>query len=185
MRSNVARAALLAFIAALVLTVAALGLRGRGDGWRTSTVAGLSVQAPAGFQETRIPVPREMRMAVRRLDVHETRGDEVQVVVSRTVYQDGVPVNVGGAVRESSRQFEAAAGVRDALHQSAVVRVAGVPAVRTTTTFSADGEPGRAQALAFARGQTLWQVQAVYPDTPSATAAADRVIQSVALAPQP
>ena len=76
--------------------------------------------------------------------------------------------------------MSASVGVANFRSSTERATLSGHPAVRTNVQFTMNEQNVRVAVLMFLVDRTLWQVQAMVPDTPEAAATLDRIIGSVA-----
>jgi hypothetical protein len=153
--------------------------------WPSVEVAGLRLLAPDEFRANELQMSAEDQAAVQAM-VHEfetfqSGAGPVEVMVSRAIYKADVQVSLEGAAEGAVSRSARAVGSADHAHEMSWTEVSGVPAIRTSATFSVEGRQGRTESLTFSRSQELWQIQTVFPASPNAEAIAQRLLESVSI----
>lgn len=186
-----ARRALASAAALLVLLAACDTSRGgarRGE-WAPTTVGGVTLQSPGRLVQITTEVPAAMdpavREAVQRIDSYGRSVGEVEMRVSRVIYQPTAALSLQGSAQGAVDAVRGNPAVSRFTHAHAGVQTSGVPAIRTSMNFFVRDTRAQGEMLTVLRGQTLWQVQVLGPAGPQTDSIATRVLDSVQLAPEP
>ena len=152
-------------------------------GWSTRQLAGLSFEAPGGFQ-TR---PLDLGLAqefIESTEMHVAKTADLEIDVLRTLYKSGVELNFDGAAKGAVDGIAHLDGLTN-LHDTATEQtVSGKPARRLSITAERGRKTLRVEAILIADGQAYYQVQAIFDAaSPHGAEDAERLLKSVRLAP--
>ena len=151
--------------------------------YRTRQLAGLILEAPGEFQNTPLNLgPAQEFMESSEMQVFHTAGFEI--AVQRTVYKSGLELSFDGAAQGAVDGIARLDGIRELRHTATELTVSGKPARRLSVTAGRWRKTLRVELLLIADGQTYFQVHAIFDAAnPHGTADAERLLQSVSLAP--
>jgi hypothetical protein len=152
-------------------------------GWRTRQLAGLTLEAPGDFQTTPLNLGPAQEF-VESSEMHVCKTAAIEIDVLRTVYKGGIELNFDGAAQGAVDGLARLDGIRNVQHTATEQTVSGKPARRLSITAERFRKPVRVESILISDGQAYYQVQAIFDSTnPSAPADAERLLQSVHLAP--
>ncbi len=152
-------------------------------GWGPRQLAGISFEAPGGFQNT----PLDLGLAqefIESSEMHIAKTADFEIDVVRTVYKSGVELNFDGAAKGAVDGIAHLEGVRN-LHDTATAQtVSGKPARRLSINAERGRKTLRVEAILIADGQAYYQVQAIFDAaSPHGREDVERLLKSVRLAP--
>jgi hypothetical protein len=182
----------LASSAALLVLLAACdtsrGGAAKGE-WAPTTVGGLTLNSPGRLVGITTEVPAAMdpavRQAVKRIDSYGRTEGDVEMRVSRVIYEPTAALSLQGSAQGAVDAVRGNPVVTRFTHAHAGVQTSGVPAIRTSMNFFVRNTRAQGEMLTVLRGQTLWQVQVLGPASAQTDSIATRVLDSVQLAPEP
>lgn len=151
-------------------------------GWSTRQLAGLSFEAPGGFQNR----PLDLGLAqefIESTEMHVAKTPDLEIDVLRTIYKTGIELNFDGAAKGAVDGIAHLDGITN-LHDTATEQtVSGKPARRLSITAERGRKTLRVEAILIADGQAYYQVQAIFDSaSPHGQEDAERLLKSVRLA---
>jgi hypothetical protein len=149
--------------------------------WTSWHVAGLEISLPGVPQPEHVqqPMDRPAQAAIEQFEGYKITSDSLVATANRSIFKPGIRLSLDGAVQGSLRSLSASDGVANVRSSSERTTLSGRPAVRMIVQFTMDGQKVRQAVLTCLDDRTLWQVQALGPDTPEAAGTLDRIIKSI------
>jgi hypothetical protein len=157
--------------------------------WAPTTVGGLTISSPGRLLAITTEVPAAMdpavREAVQRIDSFGRNQGDAEIRVSRVMYTPTAALSLQGSAQGAVDAVRANPAVDGFTHTHAAAETSGQPAIRTSMRMAVQNRPALGEMLTVIRGQTLWQVQVLGPAGAETETLAQRVMDSVQLAPEP
>jgi hypothetical protein len=156
--------------------------------WGPVTVAGITLATPGRLLQITTEVPAALDPAVRemvqRIDSYGRTIDDTEIRVSRVIYRPQAVLSAESSAQSALNAVRENPAIEKFTHAQARVQTSGAPSVRTSMRFDVRGQAAMGEMLTVLRGQTLWQVQVLGPVNPQTDSTAERVMQSIQLAPE-
>jgi hypothetical protein len=81
--------------------------------WGRKNILGVRFEAPFELSETEIDLPRSVKQYVKAMNTFQYTALSLSLFVNRTEYNDGIPLNLDGAVNGAIQTMKATEGVSD------------------------------------------------------------------------
>jgi hypothetical protein len=153
--------------------------------WTSWSVVGLQIPVPGFDAPERVQTPMNpppgSEQAIDAFEGYQITSQSALVIAQRISYKPGIQPSLAGAVQGSLNAMTAEPGITNLKTSSSRVMMFGQPAARTLVQFTIEGVRQRLEALIFVKGHTMWQVNAVVPDSDAAPETLERILGSVTL----
>lgn len=153
--------------------------------WKSWSVAGLQIAVPNDVepQASQAPIdrPAALQGAIEEFEGYKITSNSLTMTVVKLTYKPGIQFSIANAVQGEIRGMTAGVDGASVDSSTGHALVSGHAAMRLSALATVQGEHARLESVTFAVGQTLWQVQAVMPESPQAEATTRRIVESVAL----
>jgi hypothetical protein len=151
--------------------------------WSVRKVAGLVVDAPGEFKSATIDFGA-VRDVMDSTEAHAFKMQSFEVNIVRSVYKEGIDLNLDGAVNGAVGGIAGLDGVKNVQQTVKEEPVSGKPARRLSLTAERWRKTLRLEAVIIADGRTYYQVQVIFEGRdPHGAEDAERLLNSVKLAP--
>jgi len=157
--------------------------------WERQGVLGLELDLPVRLTAMELTLsPEDSVVSQTMIDSYEVRhgtAGQVELTVARVTYQTGIIVTLQGGAQGAVDRLAHVPGASEIRHEVTSSEVWGGEAIRVTGTFLLNGSEAAFEALLIGRGQTMWQVQAIFPEASAYQATVDRILAGVAISQVP